>query len=617
MMKSLRLSVQPLEERALMSWAGIPPVSVAPGARVNVALTDKQLSVAGKGAITNGEVDYFAFTAPTSGSYQFDITTPTGNLNPVAALFDSAGNRLAYNDDVSGVETDSEFVTAVVAGQKYFLGVTNDTGTLLGKYAWKITTAGADDTFESNDTSATAKNLGLVKVVKDVTGLAMRDQADWFKFSYTGLAGVGSQVQITFTNSQGDIDLKLFDAQGNLVRASTGSGDAETVSLDTLVGGTYYVNAYGFNGATNPSYNLSIDINATPIPHGSRTLYLNFDGGTISHKALLRFSPDWALFPDAPEYFDSAHDGIHVKKFMAGTPRAGEREQIISLMMQYLQEDLRKFGIKVVRHVGAPVENQFATTVFLGQSDLENNAYHIACDIDIGNNNKTDIAFVGNEDWGNAADTALALSDVALHESGHTFGLWHVNTLTGNGLEKESMGLRYSTSDQNLWLANTSFNDVTYNEYSNHGPTAGANNDPQNSFTSMAKAFGLVSAFAAPTFTVDTSAAGVMAITTAGAADRVEIEQLDGGVIEVRVNGKVRRVTGGGLREVRVNTNGDARDRVTVVNDLGGVTVSTAPALSAEKVADADAGRWNGTALPAAVTAGPAGSLAYPVYHGS
>lgn len=597
MRRSTRLAVQTLEERALMSWpVGGPPAGVAIGAHGKVAITDKQLSVVGGGTVSNGEVDYFGYTAPTSGNYVFDVTTPTGNLNPIVGLFDGAGTRLAFNNDVSGADTDSRLTYGVTAGQKYFFGVTNVSGAFGGKYSWKITTPGADDKLENNDAPAQAKNLGLVKTTKDVTGLALRDGADWFKFSYAGLAGVGSQVQLTFTHAQGNIDLRLYDTQGNLIRASTTTGDAETVSLDTLVGGTYYVHAYGFNGATNPVYNLGIDVNATAIPAGSRALYMNFDGVNLSRAALERYNNDWALY-DALASFDPNGDGIHVDKFLA--PRA-DREQVISLLMQYVQEDVRKYGIKVVRHRGAAVENKFATTLFFGKSDLgdtddpNQRPFHVACDIDYGNNNKTDIAFVYDETWGNnTANTAMALADVALHEAGHTWGLWHVSS----GTAAESMGLRYSTP-QSSWLANTSFNDVTYNEYSTHGPTAGFN-DTQNSHQTMAKNFGLVSAFGAPAYMADTSEAGVLAITTGGAADRVEVELLAGGVVEVRVNGKVRRITGGGLREIRVNTAGDARDTVKVVNDLGGVAVTQPAVLTTATIADEAAAIWNGTAQTA------------------
>ena len=86
----------------------------------------------------------------------------------------------------------------------------------------------------------------------------MADAADWFSFS-TATAGTAAQsVSIRFQNARGDLDLELYDASGQLVRVSNGTGDVETVSLDGLGAGTYYVRAYGYRGVTNPSYTLTI-----------------------------------------------------------------------------------------------------------------------------------------------------------------------------------------------------------------------------------------------------------------------------------------------------------------------------------------------------------------------
>ena len=157
-----------------------------------------------------------------------------------------------------------------------------------------------------------------------------------------------------------------------------------------------------------------------------------------------------------------------------------DREQIISQMLTMIQTDLNPFGIRVMRTTGGAVENQGVTTLFLGRSTLSNGLYHVADDIDFGNNNRTDIAFVGDEDWGTASNTAIAMSDVALHEAGHTFGLYHVQS----GSASESMGLRYNTP-QSQWVTDTRFVDQAFNELPGHGGGRG----PQNSFQTMLRAF--------------------------------------------------------------------------------------------------------------------------------
>lgn len=555
-----RLKFDVLEERALPSWAGVPPLEIAPPDRAaKVGVTSKKVEKFGNSSISKkNEVDYFTFTAPTTGTYQFEATTPKSDMDTVLGVFDTFGNRVAYNDNISGGDSDSRVSYNLLAGTKIFFGITNHIDTPGGKYRWQVTTPGADDKYEENDSIGKAKNLGRIKTSKEITGLKMLDLTDFFKFKFKGKADPTSEVRIDFLHSAGDLELRLFDKLGNLVRTSTGAGNSEVVSLDGFIGSTFYLQVYGFNAATNPNYDLRIDVDATPISKASRTLYLNFDGANISRPLLESMGDGWSN-PDYVDFFDEDGDGISIQPFMSSR---SDRTEIINLMLYHLKQDLDQFGIKVKRHHGGPVIGKNATTIFLGLSSLDNGFYHVACDIDQGNDNPSDIAFVGNEDWGSAEDTALALADVTLHEAGHTWGLWHVSS----GTDAETMGLRYNTP-QSQWLKNTTFQDVSYTQFSNHGP------GPINTFQTMHTNFGY--AFANPTANaaIDTSGDGIFSITTAGRHDVVEVEKLANGMVEVRINGRVYRI-GAGLKEIRVYTQGNERSSVSVLGDLGDITLS-------------------------------------------
>jgi hypothetical protein len=582
-----RLSCQSLEDRTVPSWAVTPPSAIVPPAASKISLTNTKTVVTGTDAIVKSQVDYRTFVAPVSGTYTFEATTPLAEsaLDTVVGVFNAAGVLLASNNDISGLDTDSRTTATLAAGDRYYFGVTNLTGSIDGKYAWKVTTAGTDDGFEENDSARKARKLGKVAGPVTVPNLVMRDRADWFKFSYTGLADATSDVTISFSHAAGDLDLQLYDASGNLIRSSGGTTNTETVSLESLVGDTFYVHVFGYNGATNPDYDLSIDVTASPIPAGSRVLYLNTEGANLSREALERYAgDDWA--PTVAD-FDVEGDGIRIGKFLVDRP---DRNAIISHMIQLIQADVQKYGITVKRHGGGAVENKGATTIFLGPSTLSNGFYHVACDIDQGNNNRTDIAFVGDEDWGSAVDTAVAMADVTLHEAGHTWGLWHV----ASGSDAESMGLRYNTQQQ-FWVQNTSFRDTTYTQFFSggfpHGP------GPQNAHQTMRQNFGLVAAPKQVTFTIDTSIDGILAITTTGASDRIDVRRLESGTMEVTVNGRAYRVAEG-LREVRINTGNDARDRVTIASDLEGVIVSVDADHAAAKIDTAAADYWRGLGGP-------------------
>jgi hypothetical protein len=221
----------------------------------------------------------------------------------------------------------------------------------------------------------------------------------------------------------------------------------------------------------------TVDPPSPPPPSGSdnRALYLNFDGYNITRTELVRWAgSDWA---GSVNDFDADQNGVNVQAFLGNR---GDREQIISQMLTMIQTDLNPFGIRVLRTTGGAVENQGVTTLFLGRSTLSNGLYHVACDVDFGNNNRTDIAFVGDEDWGSASNTAIAMADVALHEAGHTFGLYHVQS----GTAPESMGLRYNTP-QSQWVTDTRFVDQAFNELPGHGGGRG----PQNAYQTMLRTF--------------------------------------------------------------------------------------------------------------------------------
>jgi hypothetical protein len=337
---------------------------------------------------------------------------------------------------------------------------------------------------------------------------------------------------------------------------------------------------------------------------------MNFDGASIPRADLVRWAgSDWA---GSFRYLDPEGDGIRVQPLLAAR---ADREQIISRIMAMVQDDLRPFGITVQRQTRLAVENQGATTLFFGPNGL--GSPHVACDIDYGNNNRTDIAFIGDESWGTAERTGTALADVALHEAGHTFGLHHVNTNQNGLVYFESMGWRYTQDNQDLWVQDTSFQDRTFVAYVDkngfpHGP------GPQNSAQTLRQNFGAGGspspegnpapgnlARPGPVALVDTSTNGVFSVSTGRAADTITIQRLSSGAVEVTINGSAYEI-GAGLREIHIHRQG-GRDRVRVLNDLGAVRVrlfarETDGPTPVAKIDPASAAYWNGSQLPNAVS---------------
>ncbi|HEV8604639.1 MAG TPA: SdrD B-like domain-containing protein, partial [Tepidisphaeraceae bacterium] len=79
---------------------------------------------------------------------------------------------------------------------------------------------------------------------------------DYFRF--VPAAAGQFTAGISFSTGQGDLDMALFDSAQTQLTVSEGSADFETISYPLSAGQTYYLKVYGFEGATNPDYGLTI-----------------------------------------------------------------------------------------------------------------------------------------------------------------------------------------------------------------------------------------------------------------------------------------------------------------------------------------------------------------------
>ena len=460
------------------------------------------------------DVDIYRVDVLAGQRLSFDIDRPTGSrLDSYIRLFNSTGQQLAFSDDaaapgeVFGLDSYLEY-TFTNAGS-YYLGVSGygnssynaitglgDTNGSTGNYGLVVNNLTPND---ADDQISEAVDLGAISSTVTRTGLSISGGTDVDLFRVTVTSGQTVRFDIDNSSQEFDSYIRLFDANGNeLARNDDGPTPGESASLESYLqftfatAGTYFLGVSGYGNSSYSAvsgagdltgstgqYTLEVspgNVDRPPPPvSDNRVLYLNFDGANISRTDLVRWAgSDWA---GSVNSFDADQNGINVQAFLG---RRADREQIISQMLTMIQTDLNPFGIRVVRTTGLAVENLGVTTLFLGRSTLSNGLYHVADDIDFGNNNRTDIAFVGDEDWGTASNTAIAMSDVALHEAGHTFGLYHVQS----GTAPESRGLRYNTP-QSQWVTDTRFVDQSFNELPGHGGGRG----PQNSYQTMLRTF--------------------------------------------------------------------------------------------------------------------------------
>jgi len=127
------------------------------------------------------------------------------------------------------------------------------------------------DSYEPNDNVGSlaarppgqpnSPNLGPCDPQITVYDLSIHEPGndDYFQF-YSNHTGTGSDfVRINFQHAMGDLDMQLLNAAGQVLSQSTGVTNSETISMNGRVEGWYIIRAYGFNGATNPLYSLTVD----------------------------------------------------------------------------------------------------------------------------------------------------------------------------------------------------------------------------------------------------------------------------------------------------------------------------------------------------------------------
>jgi hypothetical protein len=292
------------------------PVSIAPKALVARAVLDDRfenndsiLQATKLGSISRSANINDLVMADTSDWYQFQLPTRGATQDAVAInflnrqgdldleLYNSSGRLITRSDGVANTERIS---LSGRAADTYYVRVYGFRGVSNPNYqlAFSKAAAVADDAFENNDTLATATNLGTLTSATRNTNLIMADGHDWFRFTTTNTNTNNSGVSIGFVNSQGDLDLEIYNSNGVLIQRSEGTDNSEVVALNRLGAGTYYVHVYGYNGANNPNYTLDIYPGSTivtpppPPTNGAFQIDISFNGLTSSQRSIFQQAAD-------------------------------------------------------------------------------------------------------------------------------------------------------------------------------------------------------------------------------------------------------------------------------------------------------------------------------------
>lgn len=112
-----------------------------------------------------------------------------------------------------------------------------------------------DDNYEENDTIGTAFHLSSYENtwLSSINGLGIQADDDWYEiFVSSGDRRV--LIDCRFTDSQGDIDIALYDSSGDELDDSESSTDNEYIDYTVPESGYYYIKVY--YGDAGNTYNL-------------------------------------------------------------------------------------------------------------------------------------------------------------------------------------------------------------------------------------------------------------------------------------------------------------------------------------------------------------------------
>jgi Pregnancy-associated plasma protein-A/Secretion system C-terminal sorting domain/Fibronectin type III domain/Bacterial pre-peptidase C-terminal domain len=204
---------------------------------------------------TGATISWSAVTGATGYVLQYKLATSTTwtSVNVATTSFDITGLTAgtAYNVQVQSVCS---------AGNGNFSAI---------NFTTTATTTSCTDTYESNNTTGTAKTI---TVNTNITArIGSSTDKDWFKFSNTSSA---RNIRIDLSNLPADYDVRLYNPSGTQVAISQNSGTtAEVITYNTTTTGTWRVQVYGYNGAFNASlcYTLRASISASAFREGEET----------------------------------------------------------------------------------------------------------------------------------------------------------------------------------------------------------------------------------------------------------------------------------------------------------------------------------------------------------
>jgi len=196
-------------------------------------------------------VSWTAVSGATSYNLQYKLassgTWTTFNTTGTAVNFTSLAASTSYNAQVQAVCSSGS--------SAYSSAITFTT-----------TGAGCTDTWESNNTSGTAKVISVNTNINALIGSST--DSDWFRFNNSSSQ---RRIRIDLSTLPADYDVRLYRGTSTQVGIGQNGGTTNEVIIhNTNTVATYYIRVYGYNGAFNTTqcYTLRASISGTNFREG-------------------------------------------------------------------------------------------------------------------------------------------------------------------------------------------------------------------------------------------------------------------------------------------------------------------------------------------------------------
>ena len=210
---------------------------------------------------------------------------------------------------LSTTSNDSNYTFSnLIPNEFYEVRIKSDCSTAVFSEAVTFTTRlaakGVDD-YENNNSRAEAKELKANATIAALIG--DEKDVDWFSVKTTQQQ---PNLNVLLATLAADYDLRVYDANGKMLKAATIQGlDNESVSINSTVAATYFIQVYGYNNVFDAytNYSLTTTTNAQPFAIDEVFEYYNKSARTVEEG-------EFQIFPnpvvvDATFYFDAKKEG--------------------------------------------------------------------------------------------------------------------------------------------------------------------------------------------------------------------------------------------------------------------------------------------------------------------